>query len=128
MVMVMNGFDTNFDGENEVYAVNTVPFAYQQTPIEVRRGELQRIYMVNMTEFDPINSMHLHGNFFNVFRTGTSTTPEFTDTLMFCQGERHVIEFTFQDTGRFMFHAHQSEFAELGWMGIFNVVDGETMA
>jgi hypothetical protein len=23
----------------------------------------------------------------------------------------------------FMFHAHQSEFAELGWMGAFNVID-----
>jgi FtsP/CotA-like multicopper oxidase with cupredoxin domain len=23
----------------------------------------------------------------------------------------------------FMFHAHQSEFAELGWMGFFNVTD-----
>ena len=26
--MVMNGFDTNFDRSNEVYAVNTVAFAY----------------------------------------------------------------------------------------------------
>jgi hypothetical protein len=23
-----------------------------------------------------------------------------------------------------MFHAHQSEFAELGWMGMFNVTGG----
>jgi len=28
MVMVMNGFDTNFDGDNEVYAVNTQAFCY----------------------------------------------------------------------------------------------------
>src|SRR5919112_4239472 len=28
LVMVMNGFDTNFDRSNEVYAVNTVAFAY----------------------------------------------------------------------------------------------------
>ena len=26
--MVMNGFDTNFDEENEFYAVNTIPHAY----------------------------------------------------------------------------------------------------
>ena len=26
--MVMNGFDTNFDRSNEVYAVNTVAFDY----------------------------------------------------------------------------------------------------
>ena len=129
MVMVLNGFDTNFDNENEIYAVNTIPFAYHHDPIRVRKGELQRIYMVNLLEFDLINSMHLHGNFFQVYRTGTSVMPdEFTDTLVFCQGERHILEFTYEHTGPFMFHAHQSEFAELGWMGVFDVVDGEAVA
>jgi FtsP/CotA-like multicopper oxidase with cupredoxin domain len=122
MVMVLNGFDTNFDSENEIYAANTVPFAYQTHPIPVKLGELQRIYLVNMLEFDLINSMHLHGNFFNVYRTGSSLTPhEYTDTLMMCQGERHIIEFTYHEPGRYMFHAHQSEFTELGWMGMFDV-------
>jgi len=125
MVMVLNGFDTNFDAENEIYAVNTVPFAYHHQPITVRRGELQRIYMVNLLEFDLLNSMHLHGNLFHVYRTGTKLVPdEFTDTIMFCQGERHILEFSYDEEGPFMFHAHQSEFAELGWMGVFNVVPG----
>ncbi len=122
MVMVMNGFDTNFDGDNEVYAANSVPFAYQKNPIKVRKGELQRLYLVNTLEFDLVNSIHLHANFFHVYRTGTSlVSHEFTDTLMMCQGERHIIEFTYREVGRFMFHAHQSEFAELGWMGVFEV-------
>ena len=30
-----------------------------------------------------------------------------------------MIEFTYQEPGRFMFHAHQSEFVELGWMSMF---------
>jgi len=124
MVMVLNGFDTNFDGRNEIYAANTVPFAYHHRPIRVRRGELQRLYMVNLLEFDLLNSMHLHGNFFHVYRTGTRLTPDdFTDTVMLCQGERHILEFRYEDTGRFMFHAHQSEFTELGWMGVFDVQD-----
>src|SRR5688500_15876161 len=38
LVMVMNGFDTNFDLSNEVYAVNTVGFAYMDEPIRVRRN------------------------------------------------------------------------------------------
>ena len=123
MVMVMNGFDINFDGANEIYAVNTVPFAYQERPITIRRGEKQRVYLVNALEFDLVNSFHLHGNFFDVYRTGTRHEPhEFTDTVMMCQGERHVIEFTYEDEGPFMFHAHQSEFAELGWTGVFDVV------
>jgi manganese oxidase len=55
-----------------------------------------------------------------VFRTGTTLTPsEHTDTLMLTQGERAVLEMTFRYPGDYMFHAHQSEFAELGWMGLF---------
>src|SRR5687768_1464445 len=119
-VMVMNAFDTTFDGENEVYAVNTVANAYAHDPIRVTVGKLVRIYLVNVTEFDPINSLHLHGMFFDVFRTGTSlTSSERTDTIMLCQGERAILETTFRYPGDFMFHAHQSEFAELGWMGLF---------
>ena len=120
MVMVMNAFDTNFDAENEVYAVNTVANAYMHEPIRVTVGRPVRIYLVNLTEFDPINSLHVHAMFFDVYRTGTTLTPgERTDTLMLCQGERAILETTFRYPGDFMFHAHQSEFAELGWMGLF---------
>ena len=122
MVMVMNGFDTNFDGENEVYAVNTVAFHYQRHPIVIERGELIRVYLANFTEFDLINSIHLHGNFFRYWKTGTRPEQyDWTDTVMLCQGERGFMEFTFDFPGRFMFHAHQSEFAELGWMGLIEV-------
>jgi manganese oxidase len=122
MVMVMNAFDTNFDGENEVYAVNTVAFAYAVKPIEIKAGELQRAHVINITEFDPINSIHLHANFFNLYRTGTSLTPdEFTDTISMGQAERHMIEFVYREPGRFMFHAHVSEFVGLGWMSFFEV-------
>ena len=119
-VMTMNGFDTDFDSENDVYAVNTVANFYLHEPIRVTVGRLVRIYLVNLTEFDLINSLHLHGLFFDVFRTGTALTPhDHTDTVMLCQGERAVLETTFRYPGEFMFHAHQSEFAELGWMGFF---------
>lgn len=124
LVMVMNGFDTNFDGDNEVYAVNSVAFHHMHEPVRVRVGELVRIFLVNLTEFDPINSLHLHAMFFDVFRTGTSLeTTERTDTVMMCQGERAILETRFRYPGRFMFHAHQSEFAELGWMGFFEAVE-----
>ena len=122
LVMMMNGFDTNFDGDNEVYAVNTVAHHYLKHPIRFKVGELVRLYVVNITEFDPINSIHIHANFFNVYRTGTKReSDEYTDTIMMCQGERHILEFSYKFPGQFMFHAHQSEFAELGWMGLFEV-------
>ena len=123
MVMVLNAFDTDFDGENEVYAVNTVAFAYATEPVVIRAGELQRAHVINITEFDPINSIHLHANFFHLYRTGTSlTADEFTDTISMGQAERHMIEFVYPEPGRFMFHAHQTEFVELGWMSFFDAI------
>jgi FtsP/CotA-like multicopper oxidase with cupredoxin domain len=120
LVMVMNGFDTNFDNENEVYAVNTVANAYMAEPVRVTVGRPVRIYLVNLTEFDLLNSFHLHGMFFDATRTGTRAAPvEHTDTIVLAQGERAVLETMFRYPGDFMFHAHQSEFAELGWMGLF---------
>ena len=120
LVMILNSFDTNFDAENEVYAVNTVAHFHMHEPIRVQVGQLVRMYVINITEFDLLNSLHLHGMFFDVYRTGTQLIPnETTDTVMFCQGERVVLETTFRYPGDFMFHAHQSEFAELGWMGLF---------
>ena len=120
LVMVMNGFDTNFDSDNEVYAVNTIAHYYMHEPVRVRAGQPVRIYLVNLTEFDLLNSFHLHGMFFDAYRTGTrADAVEHTDTVMLCQGERAILETTFRYPGDFMFHAHQSEFAELGWMGLF---------
>ena len=122
MVMVMNGFDTNFDRANEVYAANTIGFAYMDKPIAVKRGELNRVYLVNVLEYDLINSFHLHGNLFHYIPTGTAMKPaELTDTVMLCQGQRGILEWRFPTPGRFMFHAHQSEFTELGWQGFFEV-------
>src|SRR3954464_56732 len=122
MVMVMNGFDTNFDRANELYAVNTIGFAYMDRPLSVRLGDLVRVYLVNVLEYDLINSFHLHGNLFHYFPTGTGKTPsELTDTVMLCQGQRGILEWRFAHPGKYMFHAHQSEFTELGWQGIFEV-------
>jgi FtsP/CotA-like multicopper oxidase with cupredoxin domain len=124
MVMVMNGFDTNFDLTNEIYAVNTVGFHYVDDPIRVARDELVRVYLVNVLEYDLLNSFHIHANFFNYFPTGTSLQPsEFTDTVIQGQAQRGILELKFPYDGDYMFHAHVSEFAELGWTGFFRVGD-----
>lgn len=127
MAMVMNAFDTTFDGENEFYACNTIAHCYAKQPIKVDRRRPVRIYLVNVTEFDPINSFHLHANFFDYFDQGTTLTPTLktVDLIMQCQAQRGILEFHFRDhePGLYMFHAHQSEFTELGWMGMFDVQD-----
>jgi FtsP/CotA-like multicopper oxidase with cupredoxin domain len=70
-----------------------------------------------------LNSFHVHANFFHYYPTGTSLEPtEFTDTVIQGQGQRGILELRFPYTGMYMFHAHVSEFAELGWTGFFEVV------
>jgi len=141
MVVVMNSFDTDFDGGNEVYAANTRAFAYgvggtngrgewaageTKRPIRIDRNELQRVYLINVTEFDLINSFHTHSQFFDYYDHGTTLLPTHRtiDTIMQCQAQRGILEIDYSDhqPGLYMFHAHQSEFAELGWMSFFEVV------
>ena len=124
LVMVMNAFDTTLDGENEVYAVNTKAFYYAMNPITVKKDELIRIYLINLVEFDPVNSFHLHATFFDEYRTGTKQEPNaYTDIVSFAQAERSILDVTFRYPGMYMFHAHVSEFTELGWMGFFEVTE-----
>ena len=125
MVMVMNGYDTDFDTENNFYTVNGVPYYYMHHPVQIQKDKLVRIYLVNMLEFDPVNNFHLHANMFNYYPSGTRLQPdELTDIVTTNQGERGILEFTYKYPGKYMFHAHKTEFAEKGWMGTFLVTEG----
>jgi manganese oxidase len=122
MVMIMNGYDTDFDTENNFYTVNGIPYYYMHHPIVIEKDRLVRVYLVNMLEFDQINNFHLHGNLYNLYRSGTSLEPdELTDMVTMSQGERGILEFTYKYPGQYMFHAHKTEFAEKGWTGLFLV-------
>lgn len=122
MVMVMHGLDVDLDMENEFYAVNGVANYYAEHPIAIKVGQKVRVYLSNMTEFDLVNNFHLHANMFEYYPNGTSLQPaEVTDTVNLCQGQRGILEFSYRYPGMYMFHAHTSEFAELGWMGFFHV-------
>ena len=95
MVMVMSGIDVDFDDVNDFYAVNGIPFHYQNNPIQSRSARTVRIYLVNILEFDLLNSFHLHANFFHYYPTGTSLTPsEYTDTMIQGQAQRGILEFS----------------------------------
>ncbi len=66
-----------------------------------------------------MNSFHVHANFFDYYPTGTSLEPtELTDTVIQGQGQRGILELRFPYEGKYMFHAHVSEFAELGLDGL----------
>jgi len=108
--------------DNEIYTVNGKAFDYMIHPISIQVGKPYRIYLVNMLEFDLVNSFHMHGNMYNYTIAGTEETPNFmTDMVTLAQGDRGVIEFKYDYPGEYMFHAHQTEFTDLGWMGLFDV-------
>src|SRR3990170_6766647 len=95
MVMTMNGYDMDYDLEgtvappsmaeirgeeereeeeerdNEIYTVNGKAFDYMDNPIPLNAGENYRIYLLNMVEFDLINSFHLHGDMISYIPGGT---------------------------------------------------------
>ncbi len=127
MVMIMNGYDTDFDTENNFYTVNGLPYYYMHHPIQIDKNKLIRIYLINMLEFDPINNLHLHANMFNFYQMGTKLIPdEYTDIVTMSQGERGILEFSYKYPGKYMFHAHKTEFAEKGWTGLFLVKDNQS--
>jgi len=109
--------------DNDIYAVNAVAYQFFKHPYPLRMNEPIRVYLGNATEFDRINSFHLHANLFNLYRSGTSLTPdELTDTVILCHGQTAILEFTFKFPGQYMFHAHQAEFSDKGWTSAFNVI------
>jgi manganese oxidase len=150
MVMTMNGYDMDYDlegniappsmaeirgeeereeeeeRENEIYTVNGKAFDYIDNPIPLIAGEKYRIYLLNMVEFDLINSFHLHGDMFTYIPGGTQyEAAQMNDVVELGQANRGIIEFNYDNPGRYMFHAHVQEFSDLGWMGLFDVREQE---
>ena len=108
--------------DNEIYTVNGKAFDYMMNPIVLQTGKPYRIYVVNMLEFDLINSFHLHGAMFDYYTAGTDETSDYiTDIVTLSQGDRGIMEVGYNYPGTYMFHAHQAEFTDLGWMGLFDV-------
>ncbi|AFY38756.1 multicopper oxidase type 3 [[Leptolyngbya] sp. PCC 7376] len=123
MVLVMGGYDINNDEKNELYAFNGIPNVFRDRPIPIVQNQLIRVYVLNMIEFDVAATFHIHANFFRLYRTGRSLTPdEESDVVTMGTAERHIIEFSYPFTGKYMFHPHQDYIAEHGCMGFFKVI------
>jgi manganese oxidase len=111
--------------DNEIYTANGKAFDYMNNPIQLKVGQKYRLYVVNMLEFDLVNSLHVHGAMFEYYPAGTSMKPHegsfVHDVIVLGQGDRGIMELEYKYPGQYMFHAHVTEFTDLGWMGFFNV-------
>lgn len=123
VALVLSGFSNEEIGRNGIVAWNGVAGFYQHFPIKVPVGEPVRAYVVNMLEYEPIASFHLHAETFDVYPAGIGATPAFRDdTIALAQGQRAIVEFTLPSYGRYMFHPHQHWLADRGAMGWFAAV------
>jgi FtsP/CotA-like multicopper oxidase with cupredoxin domain len=123
MVMIMGGYDINDDNKNELYAFNGIPHYYMQHPIQIYQNQLVRMYLLNMVEYDSALTFHIHANFFRVYPTGMTLSPSHqSDVITMGTAERHILEFAYPFTGKYMFHPHQDAIAETGCMGHFEVI------
>ncbi len=123
LVLVMGGFDINNDERNEIYAFNGIPNYYRDHPIRIYQHQTVRLYLLNMIEFDPVVTFHIHANLFQILPTGRTLTPTAeSDVLTMGTAERHILEFTYRYPGQYMFHPHQDGIAAHGCMGLFDVL------
>jgi FtsP/CotA-like multicopper oxidase with cupredoxin domain len=126
LVMMMNNFTfkpITIGSTSDLYAINTVAYHYLKHPIPVRVNQLVRVYLGNIVEFDNLVGFRMHSNLFNFFPTGTGTQPaEVTDSVMMCQGQRGILEFSFKTPGQYLFRSIYSQAADKGFIGAFQAV------
>lgn len=99
LAMVMNAFDTTFDGENEFYACNTIAHCYAKKPIRIEEApagsHLSR-------QRDRVRSDQLlppARQFLRLFRPGHNVDADAQDRRLIvqCQAQRGILEFTFAE-------------------------------
>lgn len=123
VALLLSGFSNQAIGRNGIVAWNGVAGFYDQHPIKVAVGEPVRAYVVNMLEYEPIGSFHLHAETFDVYPAGMGERPALRDdTIALAQGQRAMVEFTLPRYGRYMFHPHQHWLADRGAMGWFAAI------
>lgn len=123
VMLILGGWDLDGAGSNDVYTWNGIAGYYEKYPIKLPAGEPVRAYVVNMVEYDPVASFHLHAETFDVYPSGMGETPTFaTDVITLGQTDRAMLEFTLSERGRYMFHPHQHSIAHRGAMGWFSAI------
>jgi FtsP/CotA-like multicopper oxidase with cupredoxin domain len=124
LAMMINGFpfkpNATSDDRNDLYAINTVAYHFFKHPIPVPVNQLIRVYLGGMMELDRLFGFQMHGTMFNLFPTGTSSEPaQLTDSVLMCQGQRAILEFSFKSPGLYLFRSIYSLHTDKGFMGAF---------
>lgn len=95
---------------------------YWNNPLEVKTGELARIYYVDMGAI-PAFGFHIHGTIFDAIPSGMwQNDPLKVQTWEVSPGNAAIFEASWKEPGRYPVHLHGVP-EERGTMAYFNVVD-----
>ena len=118
--LVMSEWDTNGDSDPDFHVFNGVANQYVATPLQVQAGELVRVFVANLG-FD-LHTFHIHANVFTAWPSGTGGGAYVTDNFALAPGETVMLEFVYESPGTYPFHCHVVPHAEMGMVGLIQVV------
>jgi len=100
---------------------------YWNNPLEVKTGELVRIYYADMGAIASFG-YHIHGTVFDAIQSGIwQNTPVKAQTWEVSPGNAAIFEAKWKEPGRYLFHLHGLP-EERGTMAYFDVVDAQDNA
>jgi FtsP/CotA-like multicopper oxidase with cupredoxin domain len=118
-------FDSKFQGHGneELWRINGLPYPQNSTPehsLLLQSGERYRLVMKNKSMDD--HPMHLHRHTFEVKRLedGAEMAGLRKDVVLVHAGKSVEVEFVADNPGKTLFHCHQQDHMDRGFMMVFN--------
>ena len=118
-------FDSKFQGHGneELWRINGLPYPQNSTPAEsphLQAGERYRLIMTNNSMDD--HPMHLHRHTFEVRRLedGAEIAGLRKDVVLVPRGKTVEVEFDANNPGKTLFHCHQQDHMDRGFMMVFD--------
>jgi FtsP/CotA-like multicopper oxidase with cupredoxin domain len=112
-------FDSKFEGHGnpEVWRINGKSYPDVESPPLVE-GKRYRLVMKNLSTDD--HPIHLHRHTFEVTNVGGTTMRGLMkDVLLIPAGRTSTVEFTANHPGNTLFHCHQQDHMDRGFMMVF---------
>jgi len=112
-------FESKFAGHGAMdrWMINGKSFPDTET-LSLRKGQRYRLVFKNKSRDD--HPVHLHRHSFEVRRwNGRETSGILKDTILVSAGKEAEVEFTADRTGLSLFHCHQQDHMDMGFMMLF---------
>ena len=112
-------FDSKFEGHGnpEIWRINGKSYPDVESPL-LQAGERYRLVMKNLSTDD--HPIHLHRHTFEVTNVGgVAMRGLMKDVLLIPAGKTSAVEFTANHPGNTLFHCHQQDHMDRGFMMVF---------